>query len=105
MPLIQHELELAGNIYATGARIATLVDELKIRAKKRFFIINRSWNRLADSLQKEPDHWGRHLAGIIPKDDLLFECDVIGNPTIALSPEDPALRASFEIFDKILNLP
>jgi CO dehydrogenase maturation factor len=89
----------------TAARINTLVDELKVRAEKRFLIINRASNGLPDSLQEEIGKRGLNLAGIIPKDDLLFEFDMNGNPTANLPADNPALSATFEIFDRILDLP
>jgi CO dehydrogenase maturation factor len=89
----------------TAARINTLVDELKVRAEKRFLIINRASNGLADSLRNEIGKRGLNLAGIIPKDDLLFEFDMNGNPTVNLPADNPARAATFEIFDTILDLP
>jgi CO dehydrogenase maturation factor len=88
-----------------AARINTLVNELKVHAEKRFLIINRASNGLPDPLQKEIGKRGLNLAGIIPKDDLLFEFDMNGNPTANLPADNPALSATFEIFDRILDLP
>jgi CO dehydrogenase maturation factor len=89
----------------TAARINALVDELKVRAAKRFLIINRASDGLADSFREAIGEQGLNLAGIIPKDDLLFEFDMNGNPTVNLPGDNPALSATFEIFDRILDAP
>ncbi|RLB28939.1 MAG: carbon monoxide dehydrogenase [Deltaproteobacteria bacterium] len=87
----------------TAGRINTLVDDLKVRAAKRFLLINQVRNRLTDSLQEAITKHGLNLAGTIPKDDLLYEFDMNGNPTFNLPDNNPALSATFEIFDKIIE--
>jgi len=85
----------------TASRINTLVDELKVRAEKRFLIINRVSDGLSESLREAIDKHGLNLGGIIPKDDLLLEFDMNGNPTVNLPGNNPALSATFEIFDRL----
>ncbi len=89
-------------IEAAG-RINTLVDDLKIRAEKRFLIINQARDGLTDSLQEAIVKHGLDLAGTMPQDDLLYDFDMNGNPTITLPDDSPALSAAFDIFDNIIE--
>ncbi len=88
----------------TAGRISALVDDLNVRATKRFLLINRTQNGLTDSLQEAITKHGLNLAGTIPKDDILSEFDMNGNPTVNLPDNNPALSKTFEIFDKIIEI-
>ena len=87
----------------TAGRINSLVDELKVRAEKRYLIINQAREGITDSLQKAITKHGLNLAGSIPKDDLLYDFDMAGNPTVTLPDDNPALSAAFAIFDEIIE--
>jgi CO dehydrogenase maturation factor len=89
-------------IEAAG-RINTLADDLNIRAEKRFLIINQARDGLTDSLQEAIVKHGLNLAGTMPKDDLLYDFDMKGNPTVTLPNDSPALSAAFDIFDNIIE--
>ncbi len=88
----------------TAGRINTLVDDLRVRAAKRFLIINQARDGLTDSLQEAIVEHGLNLAGTMPKDDLLYDFDMKGNPTVNLPDDNPALSTAFEIFDKIIEV-
>jgi len=88
----------------TAGRINTLVDDLKVRAAKRFLIINQARDGLTDSLQEAIVKHGLNLAGTMPKDDLLYDFDMEGNPTVNLPDDNPALSTAFDIFDKIIEV-
>jgi CO dehydrogenase maturation factor len=88
----------------TAGRIDTLVDDLKVRAAKRFLIINQARDGLTDSLQEAIVKHGLNLAGTMPKDDLLYDLDMNGTPTINLPDDNPALSTAFDIFDKIIEV-
>jgi CO dehydrogenase maturation factor len=45
---------------------------------------------------------GIELAGTIPEDNGVYEYDLEGRPTVDLADENPAMRAAFEIFDRII---
>ncbi len=89
-------------IEAAG-RINTLVDELKVRAVKRFLIVNQARDGLAGSLHQAIVEKGLNLAGTMPRDDLLYEFDMNGNPVVTVPDDNPALCAAFEIFDKVIE--
>lgn len=88
----------------TAGRINTLVDDLRVRAAKRFLIINQARDGLTDSLQEAIVKHGLNLAGTMPKDDLLYDFDMKGNPTVNLPDDNPALSTAFDIFDKIIEV-
>jgi CO dehydrogenase maturation factor len=88
----------------TAGRISSLVDELKVRVLERFLIINQARDGLADSLQEAIVKHGLNLAGTIPRDDLLYDFDMNGNPTINLPDDNPAVSAAFDIFDRIIEV-
>jgi CO dehydrogenase maturation factor len=87
----------------TAGRINSLVGELKVRAQKRYLIVNQSREGVTDSLEKAIIKHGLNLAGTIPKDDVLYDFDMAGNPTVTLPDDNPALCAAFAIFDEIIE--
>jgi len=87
----------------TAGRINSLVDELKVRAEKRYLIINQAREGVTDSLQTAIHEHRLNLVGTIPKDDLLYDFDMAGNPTVTLPDDNPALSAAFAIFDEIIE--
>lgn len=86
-----------------AGRITSLVNELRIGAAKRFLVINQARDGLTDSFQEAIVKHGLNLAGTMPKDDLLYDFDMKGNPTVTLPYDNPALSAAFGIFDKIIE--
>ncbi len=87
----------------TAGRITRLVDELRIRAERRFLIINQARDELTEQLQQAIASNGLNLAGTIPKDDLVYDFDMAGSPTVTLPDNNPALSAAFTIFDEIID--
>jgi len=87
----------------TAGRITHLVDELKLRVVKRFLIINQARDGLPHSLREAIGKHGLNLAGTIPRDDLLFDFDMNGNPTVTLPENNPAVSAAYDIFDSIIE--
>jgi CO dehydrogenase maturation factor len=55
-------------------------------------------------LQEAIAKHGLNLAGIIPKDDALYDFDMNGNPTVSLPDDNPAVSAAFDIFDRIIEV-
>jgi CO dehydrogenase maturation factor len=89
----------------TTSRINKLVDELKVKVKKKYLIINQARDGLNDSLKEAVEKFGLDLAGTIPKDDDLYDFDMKGNPTCSLPDDNPAMSAAWSIFDKIIEKP
>jgi len=89
----------------TTSRINKLVDELKVKVKKKYLIINQARDGLNDSLKEAVEKFGLDLAGTIPEDDDLYDFDMKGNPTSSLPDDNPAMSAAWSIFDKIIEKP
>ncbi len=89
-------------IEAAG-RINTLIDELRVRAARRLLIVNQARDGLTDPLREAIAKHGLELVGWMPEDDLLYDFDMKGSPIVTLPDDNPALRAAFEIFDRIIE--
>jgi len=85
-----------------AARINRLAEDLKIGVEKSYLIINQTKEEpseaVLDMIQKE----NLELAGTIPEDDVIYEYDLNGKPTIDIPHDNKALLAAFRIFDKII---
>ena len=46
---------------------------------------------------------GIELGGTIPEDDGVYDFDLNGRPTIDLLEDNPAVKAAFDIFDRIIT--
>ncbi len=86
-----------------ASRINRLVDELKLRAEKRYLLINQARGELPESLEEAIKKHGLSLAGTIPKDDQLYEYDMMGKPTADLPEANPAISGAFDIFEKMID--
>jgi CO dehydrogenase maturation factor len=42
------------------------------------------------------------LIGTVPEDDLIYDFDFTGRPTIEMPEDSKSVKAAFEIFDKIV---
>lgn len=71
----------------------------------RFEINTLYW--LADSALKKGflsnGNEGLELVGTIPEDDMVYEYDLNGRPTIEMPEDNKAVKAAFEIFEKIIK--
>ena len=54
------------------------------------------------SRQMIVDNDGLELAGVIPDDEQVYEFDLNGRPTVEIEESNPALKAAYSIFDKII---
>ena len=66
-------------------------------------IINRARNDQLDSLNPALKEYGLELAGVVPEDGDVQSFDLEGIPTIKLERENQAVKAAYEIFDKMLK--
>lgn len=86
-----------------AVRIHHLAKELNIVAGKSCLIINQA--------KGEPDAGaieiirdaGLQLAGVIQEDETVYEYDNKGRPTVQIPEDNPAVRAAYEIFEKIID--
>ncbi len=84
-------------VQAVG-RIAELVREMDLNPKIMKLIINRAPDgRVSDGTMEEIQRQGLDLLGVVPQDNLVYEFDCDGKPTVSL-PADSAARTAFESF-------
>ncbi len=86
-----------------AARIRKLAEELNIGMAKSYLVINQARNGPPDAVMEIIKAEGLELAGTIPEDETLYEYDLNGKPTIGMPEDSPAVRAAFEIFDRIIQ--
>jgi len=85
-----------------GLRIHKLAKDLKLGVGKAYIIINQAKNDPSDEVKKMIDEAELELAGVIPEDEQIYELDLEGRPTIEIDENNPALKAAYSIFDRIL---
>ena len=85
-----------------AVRIRQLAEQLNLGYGKSWLIINQTKNESSRQTLEMLEKEGLELAGYIPKDDIIYEYDLNGKPTIGLDRDNAALKAAFDIFDKII---
>jgi len=84
-------------------RIHKLAAELNIGVVKSYLILNQVKNSVPDDMTALIAEEGLELAGTVPEDDVVYEFDSSGKPTIELPEDNKAQQAAFKIFDAILS--
>lgn len=85
-----------------GLRIDKLARELNIGVGKSYLVINQVKSELPQAVLDLIASDGLELAGTIPEDQTVYDYDLNGKPTIAIEESNPAVRAAFGIFEKIV---
>ncbi|MGD8847645.1 MAG: carbon monoxide dehydrogenase, partial [Desulfobacteraceae bacterium] len=86
-----------------GLRINNLASELNIGVGKSYLIVNQAKSDLPKEVVDLISSDGLEFAGVVPADDAVYEYDLQGKPTIDIDEENPAVKAIFAIFDRILS--
>ena len=86
----------------SARRIYDLVDELGIRVGRKYLLINQYRDKLESLVAKETQTFAPDSVSTIPEDDIIFQFDLEGKPTVELPPESVALKAANEIFRKLI---
>jgi len=84
-------------------RINQLSKSLNIGVGKSYLVVNQAKNGLSKEALELIASEDLTLAGTIPDDTTIYDFDFQGRPTIDIPTQSPALKAAFEIFDKILQ--
>ena len=87
----------------SAERILELTNELGLNIERKFFIVNQAKEEQFDTLKKVVDGYKLDLKGIIPEDIQVRDFDLYGRPTTELEKESKALKAAYQIFDRILD--
>ena len=86
-------------IQAVG-RIAKLAQELGLTPKTVGLIVNRAPNgEINDGIREEIELQGLNLLGVVPHDELIYEYDSAGKPTVEIPASAPVRKA----FDAIIH--
>jgi CO dehydrogenase maturation factor len=84
-------------------RIDDLTKSLNIGVSKSYLVINQTKEAVPDMALNMIKEKGIDLAGTIPEDHTVYEYDLNGRPTIEMPEDSPAVRAAFNIFEKIIQ--
>ena len=85
-----------------AVRINDLAKNLNIGVSKSYLIINQVKEALSDTVLNMMEKNGLEIAGTIPENNDVYEYDLNGRPTIEIPEDNQAVKAAFEIFDKII---
>ena len=89
-------------IQAVG-RIARLAEDLKLSPSRVGLIVNKAPNGvLNDGIREEIDIQGLELLGVVPQDELVYDYDCEGKPTVQLPSDAPVRQALYRIIETIL---
>ncbi len=86
-----------------AARINKLAKELNIGVGKSRLVINQTKEPLSDLALNMIKNEDLEIIGTIPEDKTIYEYDLVGRPTIEIPEDNQAVKAAFEIFDKIVE--
>ena len=91
-----------GILPAMEVRIARLMEELNFHPKKTGLIVNRApKGKLDEGTLEEIRNQGLELLGVVPHDDLVYQYDCDGKPTVQLPKDSPVRTALKEIIEKL----
>jgi len=86
-----------------AVRINDLAKDLNIGVIKSYLIINQVKKAPTETVLNIIQENGLELAGIVPEDNDVYEYDLNGRPTIEIPEDNTAVKAAFEIFDRIIG--
>jgi CO dehydrogenase maturation factor len=84
-------------------RINQLSKSLNIGVRKSYLVVNQAKNGLSEEALDLIASEDLTLAGSIPDDPAIYDFDFQGRPTIDIPAQSPALKAAFDIFDRIFQ--
>jgi CO dehydrogenase maturation factor len=89
---------------AAAAGIVELKDELEIRIKNTYFILNRVPGETPPPLQEKIDSLQVPFLGPVPADNNVMEYDFAGKPLIELGDDSPVYQAVSAMMEKTLGI-
>jgi len=89
-----------------GLQAAVRIDELarclKIVVDKSYVVINQAREAPSQQTMEMIKKADLELIGTVPEDDVIYDYDFKGRPTIEMPEDSESVKAAFEIFDKIV---
>jgi len=86
-----------------AVRINELSKDLNIGVGKSYLVVNQAKNGLSEEALKIVKESNLELAGTIPEDNMVYEYDLKGQPTVEMPDESRALKSAFKIFKEIIK--
>lgn len=88
---------------AAAAGIVDLKEELEIRIKNTYFILNRVPGEIPSPLQERIDKLEVPFLGAVPVDNNVMEYDFSGKPLLELEDDSPVYQAVAAMMEKVLD--
>ncbi|MGD8992105.1 MAG: AAA family ATPase [Desulfobacterales bacterium] len=89
-----------------GLQAAVRIDELarclNIGIGKSYLVINQAREKPPEPVMNKLKEANLELIGSVPADDLIYDFDFNGRPTIEMPENSISVKAAFDIFDKIV---
>jgi CO dehydrogenase maturation factor len=89
-----------------GLQAALRIDELarclNIVIGKSYVVINQAREAPPQPVMDQLKEANLELIGTVPADDLIYDFDFNGRPTIEMPEDSKSVKAAFDIFDKIV---
>ena len=85
-----------------AVRIEELARSLKIVVGKSYVVINQAREAVPEPAMEMINNANLELIGTIPEDDMIYDYDFNGRPTIEMPEDSKSVKAAFQIFDKIV---
>ena len=89
-------------IQAAG-RIVELTHSLGLNIDRRHLIINQSRAGQSEAITQAVQEYGLDLIGMVPEDPEVRDFDLNGKATVELANENQAVKAAYEIFERIFE--
>ncbi|MBW1984594.1 MAG: AAA family ATPase [Deltaproteobacteria bacterium] len=84
-------------------RINELSKDLNVGVGKSYLVVNQTKNDLSEEALKIIKEANLEFAGMIPEDDMVYEYDLKGQPTIEMPEDSRSLTSAFKIFEEIIK--
>jgi CO dehydrogenase maturation factor len=85
----------------SAGRVNVLLKQIKTKVKRIYLVITKGTEQDVENLKVEIEATGLELAGIIPMDMEITQYDIKSKPIFELPNDSKALKAVFDILDKI----
>lgn len=85
-----------------AVRIEELARCLKIGVGKSYVVINQARQAPPEQAMQMIKNANLELIGTVPEDEVIYDYDFNGRPTIEMPENSKSVKAAFEIFDKII---
>ena len=86
----------------TAVRIDALARALNIVVGKSYVVINQTREAPSEQAMAMIKEANLELIGTVPEDDVIYDYDFNGRPTIEMPEDSKSVQAAFKIFDKIV---